>query len=99
MSRTTLNQWVNTYIRGSRKTQVRPSLTRRTALEQLGERITPTVNAMFGGSVLTIYGDNADNTITVSRTAAGNLLVNGGAVAILGTAPTVANTSQITMFG
>ena len=49
--------------------------------------------------VLTVFGDNLDNTITVSRNAAGNILVNGGAVAILGGTPTVANTSLIQVFG
>jgi hypothetical protein len=34
--------------------------------------------------VLTVFGDNADNSITVSRNAAGTLLVNNGAVNILG---------------
>jgi Ca2+-binding RTX toxin-like protein len=99
MSRNTFSQWVNQFIGGSRKTSKRRSLSRITALEQLGERITPTINAMSFGSVLTVYGDSADNTITVSRNAAGTLLVNGGAVAITGTTPTVANISQITIFG
>ena len=49
--------------------------------------------------MLTVVGDNADNTIEVSRNAAGNLLVNGGAVQIVGGTPTVANTSRIQIFG
>ena len=34
--------------------------------------------------VLSVFGDALDNTITVSRDAAGTILVNGGAVAIQG---------------
>ena len=59
------------------------------------------VTAFFNPStgVLTVMGDNLDNTITVSRNAAGNILVNGGAVAILGGTPTVANTGLMQIFG
>lgn len=49
--------------------------------------------------VLTVIGTSQPETIVVSRDAAGNLLVNNGAVAILGTPPTVANTSLIEVFG
>jgi Ca2+-binding RTX toxin-like protein len=49
--------------------------------------------------VLTVFGDVLDNTITVSRNAAGNLLINGGAVAIQGGTATVANTALIQGFG
>ena len=49
--------------------------------------------------VLTATGDNGKNAITFSRDAAGNLLVNGGAVAIAGGKATVANTTQIQGFG
>ena len=49
--------------------------------------------------VLTVFGDSLDNTITISRNAAGKILVNGGAVAVIGGTPTVANTSQIQVFG
>src|SRR5829696_1797482 len=70
-------------------------------LEALEGRWTPAVTASFtpGAGVLTVFGDNLDNTITVSRNAAGQLLVNGGAVSILGGTPTVANTSLIQVFG
>ena len=53
----------------------------------------------FNGGILTVSGDNADNAITVSRNAAGAILVNGGAIAVIGGAPTVANTTQIQVFG
>jgi Ca2+-binding RTX toxin-like protein len=49
--------------------------------------------------VLTVFGDALDNTITVSRDAAGNILINGGAVAIVGGTATVANTALIQGFG
>jgi hypothetical protein len=59
--------------------------------------ITASFDAAAG--VLSIFGDNPDNTVTVSRNAAGQILVNGGAVAILGGVPTVANTALIQAFG
>src|SRR5262249_54399210 len=49
--------------------------------------------------LLTVLGDAANNTIQVSRNAAGTLLVNGGAVAVQGGTATVANTSLIQIFG
>src|SRR3954454_10173103 len=49
--------------------------------------------------VLSVFGDSLNNTITTSRNAAGKLLANGGAVAILGGTATVANTSLIQIFG
>ena len=52
-----------------------------------------------GTGVLTVFGDSPDNTITISRNAAGNVLVNGGAVAVTGGTPTVANTALIQVFG
>ncbi len=51
------------------------------------------------GGLLSEFGDSLDNTITTSRDAAGKILVNGGAVAILGGTATVANTSLIQVFG
>jgi Ca2+-binding RTX toxin-like protein len=67
--------------------------------EQLGQRITPAVNAFFSAGVLTVTGDGADNTIEVSRDAAGKLLVNGGAVSIKRGTATVANTKSIQING
>ncbi len=49
--------------------------------------------------ILTVTGDDADNVIVVSRTAAGAIVVNGGAIAISGGTPTVANTTLIRIFG
>jgi Ca2+-binding RTX toxin-like protein len=60
-----------------------------------------TTSAVFDPQtgVLTIAGDDLGNTIVVSRDAAGNLRVNGGAAPILGGIPTVANTVLIQIFG
>src|SRR5258705_4705459 len=52
-----------------------------------------------GAHLLTELGDSADNTITTSRNAAGQILVNGGAVPIQGGPATVANTALIQVFG
>jgi Ca2+-binding RTX toxin-like protein len=59
------------------------------------------VTATFipGAGLLSAFGDNLNNTITFSRNAAGNILVNGGAVPVLGGTPTVANTGKIQAFG
>ncbi len=59
----------------------------------------PTITAVFSGGILTVTGDNHDNTITVSRDTAGALLVNGGTVTIAGGAPTVANTTLVQILG
>jgi Ca2+-binding RTX toxin-like protein len=71
------------------------------SVESLSERILPAVTASFIPSVglLTVIGDSHDNTITVSRDAAGKILVNGGAIAIRGGTATVANTTTISVFG
>ena len=59
------------------------------------------VTASFnpGGGVVTVFGDSLNNSITISRDAAGKILVNNGAVAVAGGTPTVANTSLIQVFG
>jgi Ca2+-binding RTX toxin-like protein len=84
----------------------RPSRRNRTAvrllgLESLDGRVLPAISATFSpaSGVLSIFGDVLDNTIVVSRNAAGSLLVNSGHVAIKGGKPTVADTSLIQMFG
>src|SRR5206468_257185 len=56
-------------------------------------------NAFFTFGVLTVTGDNQNNTVELSRDAAGKVLVNGGAVAVKGGVATVANTKQISVFG
>ncbi|HYI05927.1 MAG TPA: hypothetical protein VD858_13625, partial [Reyranella sp.] len=57
------------------------------------------VTGTFSAGTLTTFGDNLDNQVTISRNAAGQLLINGGAVTVTGGTPTVANTSLIQMFG
>src|SRR5262245_4413036 len=73
----------------------------RPGFECLETRLTPAVTASFSAASgqLTVFGDALANTITISRNAAGNILVNGGAVNVLGGTPTVANTALISVFG
>lgn len=59
----------------------------------------PTVFAVFENGILTVTGDDQDNILIASRDTAGTILVNGGAVAIGGGVPTVANTTLIRMLG
>src|SRR5262245_24820048 len=49
--------------------------------------------------ILSVFGDAQNNSIAISRNAAGQILVNGGAVAVTGGTPTVANTALIQVFG
>jgi Ca2+-binding RTX toxin-like protein len=71
------------------------------ALESLEERTLLSATASFVSAtgVLSVVGDNQNNTIVVSRDVGGHILVNGGAIPITGGAPTVANTSLIQVFG
>ena len=55
--------------------------------------------AIFTLGVLTVVGSGQDDTVVVSRDAAGAILLNGGAIPILGGTPTVANTRSITLLG
>src|SRR4051794_8666248 len=57
------------------------------------------VTATFSDGTLTVTGDSLDNNVTLSRNAAGQILVNGGAVAVIGGTPTVANTALLQVFG
>jgi hypothetical protein len=70
-------------------------------LESLERRSYFAVIATFSPAqgLLTVFGDGLDNSIVVSRNAAGSLLVNGGAVPIRGGSATVANTALIQIFG
>jgi Ca2+-binding RTX toxin-like protein len=79
----------------------RPSRPFALRVDELGQRIVPAVTATFipGSGVLSVFGDAQNNNITVSRDAAGKLLVNGGAVTVLGGTATVANTTLVQVFG
>ena len=55
--------------------------------------------ATFANNVLTVNGDAANNSIVISRDAAGRILVNNGAIAVVGGTPTVANTALSRVFG
>jgi Ca2+-binding RTX toxin-like protein len=57
------------------------------------------ISAVFAGGILTITGDDADNTLIASRDAAGTILVNGGSIPVTGGVATVGNTSLIRIFG
>src|SRR5262249_48235364 len=63
----------------------------------LEAREVPAVTASFNATThtLAVFGDANNNTIVVSRTAAGVLQVNNGNVKITGGKATVANTTKI----
>ena len=84
----------------------RRSRRRRPALgamppDLLDARILPAVTAVFSATtgILVVTGDATNNSMTVSRDAAGSILVDGGQVRVVGGRPTVANTRLIEMFG
>src|SRR5215475_6318137 len=58
-----------------------------------------TASFSTGTGLLSVFGDALDDTIFVSRDAAGKILINAGAVPVLGGTPTVANTALIQVFG
>ncbi len=65
------------------------------------ELLESAVSAVFipQSGILAVIGNDSDNVLTVSRDAAGSLLVNNGAVVIRGPKPTVANTVLVQVFG
>jgi Ca2+-binding RTX toxin-like protein len=81
----------------------RTALSTNAASTQRGTAATTQtgVSAVFmaRAGVVAVIGTSLDDMIVISRDAAGNLLVNGGAVAIQGGHPTVANTQLIEIFG
>jgi Ca2+-binding RTX toxin-like protein len=95
--------WLSPWSRVDRARRQAARPARRPALRvhELDPRVVPAVTATFqpGSGTLSVFGDALDNTITVSRNAAGAILVNGGAVAVQGGTPTVANTALIQVFG
>lgn len=99
MSRRTWKEWISRAIKRSSRARNRKLKPRTLVHETLSQRVTPAVNAFFAGGILSVNGDGQNNTIEVSRNAAGALLVNGGAVQVKGGTPTVANVKQINVFG
>jgi Ca2+-binding RTX toxin-like protein len=59
------------------------------------------IKAKFSPSagLLSVFDDDGDDTITISRNAAGQIFVNGGAISVEGGQPMVANTTLIQVFG
>ena len=58
-----------------------------------------TASFSAGAGQLSALGDAQGNAMTLGRDAAGRLLVNNGAVPVVGGTPTVANTTKIQAFG
>jgi Ca2+-binding RTX toxin-like protein len=103
MARSWLTHWFTNKVRPVRR-PVRKTIYHgrfRPKVEALDERVLPAVTATFSpvGGLVRVVGDALDNTVVVSRDAAGTILVNNGAVAIQGGQPTVANTREIMMNG
>ncbi len=94
-------RWINRLFQPAASSQRRRHSRPEPALESLEVRIVPAVNAVFSSAagVLSVFGDGQNNNIEISRNAAGALLVNGGAVAVVGGTATVANTALIQVFG
>ena len=67
----------------------------------LSQSASAAVTARFSASigVLSVFGDGLDNNIQISRTPAGVILINGGAVPVSGGTATVANVRLIQVFG
>jgi hypothetical protein len=77
----------------------RGKLSEALAAEAAGDVSILAVTGSFANGTLSTFGDSLDNNITISRDAAGKLLLNGGAVAVTGGTPTVANTALVQVFG
>lgn len=101
MSRFIIDQGSRILICRQKKSRKLRNRNRTAIFEQLGERIVLSVTASFSPDtgVLSVFGDNLNNNIVVSRNAAGNILINGGAIAVAGGTPTVANARLIQVFG
>jgi Ca2+-binding RTX toxin-like protein len=57
------------------------------------------LSAVLANGVLTVTGDDHNNSLTVGRDAAGTIIVNGGAVPVTGDVATVTNTTLIRILG
>jgi Ca2+-binding RTX toxin-like protein len=60
---------------------------------------TPAIVSTFIAGTLNVFDGAGSDSIDISRNAAGQILVNNGAVSTVGGTPTVANTSVIRVFG
>lgn len=69
------------------------------SIQSIFPRNIMAIFAFSAGGYLAILGDNLDNTIKVSRDAAGALLINDGAVSIFGSRPSASRTQQIDVLG
>src|SRR5262249_16644732 len=79
---------------GSQPTRIAPR-------PHLRKDLNMAITASFlpGARVLSVFGDSLGNSIKASRDLAGNILIDGGTVEIVGGNPTVANTDLIQLFG
>ena len=68
-------------------------------VEPLEGRTYCAVTALSVRGILAVFGDNGANEITLSRDATGRVVVNHGAVRIVGARPTVGTTRLINVFG
>jgi len=59
----------------------------------------PAITAVFAGGILTVTGDDQDNTIVANLGAGGVIVINGGAVPVVGGVPTVTNTALVRILG
>ena len=84
MSRNTFDQCVKNLFHRRQKSRSRRSLNRNLSFERLDERIVLSVTATFTPTtdILSVLGDQLANSIVVSRDAAGQILINGGTVAV-----------------
>ena len=58
------------------------------------------IKANFTAGLLSVIGDNGDDTITVSGdVSSGQILINGGAISVQGDQPTLVNTKEVDVFG
>src|SRR5262245_49027293 len=97
---------MSSWFRGGQRRPIRTRVSPvrfRPKVEALADRVLPAVTAGFSAAtgVLTVIGDELDNSLAVSRDAAGTLVVNGdGAVVpVQGGPATAANTTLIRIFG
>src|SRR5260370_8552131 len=58
-----------------------------------------TASFLPGVGLLVGFGGSLDDQIALSRDGAGRILINGGAIPVLGGQPTVANTALMQVFG